>query len=144
MAAEKKKKTTGYDKYVNWKIFIIPVALLFVILLMPTPYGMKDVGTEYKLGPQTVVNYITQRLFNTFSSDSEQWQLITAQVMERNMRMGALSKKSFLKRNLNWAKNYDIPVDHKNFEKTYTYIKEKVTEEKPGISKSPLPWQPLW
>jgi anion transporter len=129
MAAEKKKKTTGYDKYVNWKIFIIPVALLFVILLMPTPYGMKDVGTEYKLGPQTVVNYITQRLFNTFSSDSEQWQLITAQVMERNMRMGALSKKSFLKRNLNWAKNYDIPVDHKNFEKTYTYIKEKVTEE---------------
>lgn len=129
MAAEKKKKTTGYDKYVNWKIFIIPVALLFVILLMPTPYGMKDVGTEYKLGPKTVVNYITQRLFNTFSSDSEQWQLITAQVMERNMRMGALSKKSFLKRNLKWAKNYDIPVDHKNFEKAYAYIKEKVTEE---------------
>ncbi|MBT7261569.1 MAG: hypothetical protein HN888_10685, partial [Desulfobacula sp.] len=44
---KKEKQATGYDKYINWKIFIIPVVLLFAVLLMPTPYGMKDVGTEF-------------------------------------------------------------------------------------------------
>ena len=55
MADDTKKKATGYDKYVNWKIFFIPVALLCAVLLMPTPYGMKDVGTEYKVGPRAVL-----------------------------------------------------------------------------------------
>ena len=67
MAAQIQKKATGYDKYVNWKIFFIPVVLLFVILSIPTPYGMKDVGTEYKVGPRAVVNFFTQALFNRAS-----------------------------------------------------------------------------
>jgi hypothetical protein len=41
--AEAKKKATGYDKYVDWKLFFIPVVLFFLILVLPTPYGMKDV-----------------------------------------------------------------------------------------------------
>jgi len=59
--AKKEKKVTGYDKYVDWKMFSIPVALLFVLLLIPTPYGMKDVGTEYRIGPKAVVEHITKR-----------------------------------------------------------------------------------
>jgi sodium-dependent dicarboxylate transporter 2/3/5 len=129
MAVEKKQKATGYDKYVEWKIFILPVVLLFGILMMPIPYGMKDVGTEYKVGPKAVVNYLTRTLFNKPSSDVEQWQLITAQMMERNMRMGALHKKGFLKRDLMWAKKYNIPLDQKNFEKAVAHIKEKVSDE---------------
>jgi anion transporter len=129
MAVEKKQKATGYDKYVEWKIFILPVVLLFGILMMPTPYDMKDVGTEYKVGPKAVVNYLTRTLFNKPSSDVEQWQLITAQMMERNMRMGALHKKGFLKRDLMWAKKYNIPLDQKNFEKAVAHIKEKVSDE---------------
>lgn len=46
MAQSTVKKTTGYDKYVDWKIFIFPVTLFFAILFMPTPDGMKDVGME--------------------------------------------------------------------------------------------------
>ena len=38
MESSPSKKATGYDKYVDWKIFSIPVVLLFVILFMPTPY----------------------------------------------------------------------------------------------------------
>ncbi|UCE54441.1 MAG: DASS family sodium-coupled anion symporter [Desulfobacterales bacterium] len=129
MAVEKKQKATGYDKYVEWKIFILPVVLLFGILMMPTPYGMKDVGTEYKVGPKAVVNYLTRTLYNKPSSDVEQWQLITAQMMERNMRMGALHKKGFLKRDLMWAKKYNIPLDQKNFKKAVAHIKEKVSDE---------------
>ena len=76
MAAQIQKKATGYDKYVNWKIFFIPVVLLFVVLSIPTPYGMKDVGTEYKVAPTVVVNFITQSLFNEKSVDAEQWELL--------------------------------------------------------------------
>ena len=56
MTEKSRKKQTGYDKYVNWKVFCFPVALLFVMLFMPTPHGMKDVGMEYKVGPTAAVN----------------------------------------------------------------------------------------
>jgi hypothetical protein len=127
--AETKKKATGYDKYVNWKLFIIPVALFFIVLIMPTPYGMKDVGTEVKVGPKAVVNFITMELFNEKSATVTQWQLLVAQIAERNMRMGALSKQRFLQRNINWAKKYDIPVDADNFKRAQEFVKDRVSDE---------------
>ncbi len=129
MATQTTKKTTGYDKYVNWKIFIIPVALLFIILFMPTPYGMKDVGTEYRVGPKAAINFITQSLFEKKSEDAKQWELICAQIMEQNMQMGALSKNSFLKRDLKWAKSYKIQADKVNFEKSLAYVTKNVSDE---------------
>ena len=127
--ADKQKKKTGYDKYVDWKMFFIPVALFFLILLLPTPYGMKDVGTEFNVGPNRIVNFITQNLFDRPSSDVEQWQLITARMMEQNMQMGALSKKRFLSRNLKWCNQYKISADQKNFEKAQLFIKENISDE---------------
>jgi sodium-dependent dicarboxylate transporter 2/3/5 len=129
MAEDKKKKATGYDKYVNWKLFIFPVILFALILMMPTPYGMKDVGTEYQVGPKAVVKFIVQKLFNTGPSDAEQWQLATAQMMEQNMQMGALGKKRFLKRDYKWARQYKIPVDKTNFERAYQHIEQSVPED---------------
>ena len=129
MAGGKKKKGTGYDKYVDWKIFSIPVVLFFVILLLPTPGGMKDVGTEFKVGPLHVINMISQNLFEKPSSDVEQWQLLTAQIMEQNMQMGALSKKRFLSRNIKWCKGYGIQADKKNFEASQRYVEQNVSEE---------------
>jgi hypothetical protein len=61
---------------------------------------MKDVGAEYSAGPKHVIQHITQKLFNSTSSDAEQWQLLAAQVIEHNMQMGAMSKARFLKRDL--------------------------------------------
>jgi len=129
MAEDKKKKTTGYDKYVNWKLFIFPVILFALILMMPTPYGMRDVGTEYQVGPKAVVKLIVQKLFNTSPSDAEQWHLAAAQMMEQNMQMGALGKKRFLKRDYKWARQYKIPVDKTNFERAYQYIEQNVPED---------------
>jgi len=125
---KKEKPVTGYDKYINWKIFIIPVVLLFAVLLMPTPYGMKDVGTEFKVGPKVVVNHITKELFGKAGSDVEQWQLLTAEIMEQNMRLGALQKERFLKRDIRWCKKYNISASQKNFDKAHEYIKIKVNE----------------
>ncbi len=126
---KKEKPVTGYDKYINWKIFIIPVVLLFAVLLMPTPYGMKDVGTEFKVGPKAVVNHITRELFGKAGSDAEQWQLLTATMMEQNMRLGALQKERFLKRDIRWCKKYNISASQKNFDKAHEYIKINVNED---------------
>jgi len=130
MAEKAKKKVAGYDKYVNWKIFIIPVLVFFGLLIMPTPYGMKDVATEYKVGPKTVVNFLTTELFGQKSADVAQWQLLTAQMMERNMRMGALTKDRFLKRDLKWCKKYKIQADAVNFKKARNYIKDNISDKR--------------
>jgi len=127
--AEAKKKATGYDKYVDWKLFFIPVVLFFVILVLPTPYGMKDVGTEFNVGPKAVVNLITTELFSKNSSDTAQWELLTAQIMERNMRMGAFSRDRFLKRNLKWCKKYKIQADTDNLKKSHAFIEESVSDQ---------------
>ncbi|MBS3758997.1 MAG: anion permease, partial [Desulfobacterales bacterium] len=129
MAGEKKQKVTGYDKYVDWKIFSVPVVLFFLILLLPTPYGMKDVGTEYRIGPKAVVGHITQRLFEEKSTEVDQWQLLTARMMEQNLQMGALSKNRFMERDMGWCKKYDIPVDAHNFKKAKVFIENEVPKE---------------
>ncbi|MBU8910883.1 MAG: DASS family sodium-coupled anion symporter [Desulfobacterales bacterium] len=127
---KKEKKATGYDKYINWKMFIIPVVLFIAVLLMPTPYGMKDVGAEYKVGPKTVVKHITKELFDTDSSDAEQWQLLTARIMEKNIRMGALNKTRFLKRDIKWCNKNKIEAGQNNFDKAYDFIKTNIEEDK--------------
>jgi anion transporter len=126
---EAREKATGYDKYVDWKLFFIPVVLFFAVLLLPTHHGMKDVGTEFKVGPKAVVNFITKELFEKESADVDQWQLVAAQMMERNMRMGALSKDRFLKRDFKWCKKYEIQAVAANFEKAHNYIKDQISDE---------------
>jgi anion transporter len=127
--AQAKKKATGYDKFVNWKLLIIPVVLFAAILILPTPGGMKKVGMQYSVGPKVVINYISKQLFAKGSSDVEQWQVLAARMMEQNMQMGALSKKRFLSRDAKWAKKYKIPVDNANFKRAYEYVDQNVSEE---------------
>ena len=123
------RKATGYDKYIDWKMFSIPVVLLFALLFMPTPYGMKDVGTEYRIGPKAVVNHITQGLFGIDRTDAQQWQLLAAQIMEQNMSMGALNRERYLKRDIKWAKSYKINADLANFDKARAFIDTQVSDE---------------
>ena len=124
-----KKKVTGYDKYIDWKIFSIPTILLIVLLLIPTPYGMKDVGMEYQIGSKKVTSHITKELFQKSSSDVEQWQIVAAQIMEQNMQIGALTKERFLKRDAKWCKKYKIAADKTNLERAMTYVKDQVPPE---------------
>ena len=131
MATQKEKqKARGYDKYVDWKMFIIPVVLFALLLMMPMPDGMKDVGMEYNVGPKAVKNFFTTSLFGVESNVSEQWQLITAQVMEQNMGMGAFAKNRFMSRDSKWCQKYDIEADAKNLDKAKQYIDTQVSDEK--------------
>lgn len=129
MAKETKKKSTGYDKYIDWKLFAVPVVLFFLILILPTSEGMKDVGTEYKVGPKVVVEHITRALFNTSSADALQWQLLTAEIMEQNLQMGALSKARFLSRNLKWLQRYGIQADAANLVRAREFIEDNVSDD---------------
>ncbi|MDY6825309.1 MAG: DASS family sodium-coupled anion symporter [Thermodesulfobacteriota bacterium] len=131
MSGKKDKiKVSGYDKYIDWKIFIVPVVLCGLILALPTSKGMKDVGVEYEVGPTAVVDFLTKTLFDNTSESVAQWQLLTAQIMERNVQMGALSKDRFLERNIKWCSNYNIPADKENFRKAHAFIAEQVTAER--------------
>ncbi|WP_319543261.1 DASS family sodium-coupled anion symporter [uncultured Pseudodesulfovibrio sp.] len=127
--AQEKKKATGYDKFVNWKLLIIPVILFTVILLLPIPDGMKNVGMQYSVGPKVVTQYIAQEVFGKKSADCTQWEVLTARMMEQNMRMGALSKERFVKRDLKWAKKYKIPADSTNFQRAMQYVVESIPPE---------------
>ncbi len=126
---KEKKKATGYDKYVNWKLMIIPVILFFAILILPTPGSMQEVGIQYKVGPGAVHAFLAENIFQKKVSDLEQWQLAGVQMMEQNMRMGAMSKARFLKRDAKWAKKYKIPVDSTNFKRVMEYMEQNVPEE---------------
>jgi anion transporter len=126
---QEKNKPTGYDKYVDWKIFIFPVVLFFVVLVLPTPNSMVKVGTQYKVGPKAVINLLTEELFQQNSSDVEQWQLLTAKIMEQNMRMGALSKDRFMKRDAKWCKKYKLACSDSNFKKAHAFIETNLDDQ---------------
>lgn len=120
----KQKKATGYDKYIDWKIFSLPVVLLSAILIMPPTAGMRDVGVEYALGGKTVINHLSKILFEKESSeDLEQWQLLACQVMEQSIQMGANSRDRFLSRDLKWCRANKIPASRKNLEAALAFIR---------------------
>ena len=121
MTAEK-KKATGYDKYIDWKVFIFPVVILFLILLLPATKGMRDVGTEYGVGPQIATENIAQTLFGKQLSDLEQWQVLTCQIMEKSTHTGAMTRARFLKRDIKWCKSHGIAVDKVNLARAMEYV----------------------
>jgi anion transporter len=104
-------------------MFIIPVVLFFLILALPAPKGMKDVGTEYSVGPRAVIDFITTSLFDKSSTEAEQWQLLVAQMMQQNLDMGALSHERFLSRDLGWCRKYGIETQAANFDKAQQFVK---------------------
>ncbi len=129
MTKEAKIKATGYDKYVDWKFFVVPVVLFFLILFLPTSKGMKDVGTEYKVGPKAVISFLTEKIFNSSPAHAEQWQLLTSQIMEQNMRMGALTRERFLKRDFKWCKKYNLQTDPINFDAAHQYVEKNISDD---------------
>ena len=116
------KKAVGYDKYIEWKVFIFPVIILILMLLMPATRGMRDVATEYSVGPKAVVSFIAKSMFEKPAEDVEQWQMLTCRIMERSMRNGAMKRERFLDRDIKWCKKNAIPVDSANLARAHEYV----------------------
>jgi len=72
-----KKKASGYDKYINWKTFSIPLGVLILLLIMPTPKSMIDMASKvdplgYMLasGCRTITDNINKKLHpNAFEAE---------------------------------------------------------------------------
>ena len=131
-----KKKATGYDKYIDWKMFIFPVVLLSAIMLMPPTSGMRDVGTEYSVGPHIVVDSLARQLFDSPAPDLEQWQLLTCRIMEQSMRNGAMNRASFVRRDEKWCKKSGIPVDRANLARAQEFVSTLGDESYKTVMKS--------
>lgn len=103
-----KHKATGYDKYIDWSVFIFPVLILVTMLVMPPLKGIQDVGTEYALGEKVAIERLAQHLFQKPAPDLEQWQLLTVRMMEKSMRIGAMSREAFLARDVTWCRKQGV------------------------------------
>ena len=124
-----KPRTSGYDKYVNHPVFVLIVVAFALLLLMPTPESMRDVGLEYALGRQYVLEYYARELFGTTYNQGEQWQAATARALEAGMMQGISSKKAMLKRDRRALANMGVAMPAEHFD-AYHAALERLTDQR--------------
>jgi len=129
MADDAKKQAKGYDKYINWKVFVIPLGLLLFMLFIPTPKSMLKVGVEYAYGPQYVQAYFARTLFDARPQDLSQWQVQMVRMMEGAVRQSSFSHAAFLKKGEKWCKDHDIPSTKEHLEQIRAFAQTFSPEE---------------
>ena len=127
------KKATGYDRYIDWKMFAIPLVLFILILVLPTPDSMMRVGAEYSLGPKYVHQLLSKELFSADYSELVQWQLQTIGMMEASINKAAFGYQNFLKRDQKWAKKAGVEVSAANLAKIREVAKNLGKEKFEGL-----------
>ncbi|MBW1709272.1 MAG: DASS family sodium-coupled anion symporter [Deltaproteobacteria bacterium] len=123
------KKATGYDKFINWKTFIIPLGLMIVLLFIPTPKSMLDVGVEYSIGPQYVQELFSKELFSSPAEELSQWQILMIRMMETSINKSSFSQKNFLARDEKWCEKNNIVSSKKHLAQVKEFTK-KIPPEK--------------
>jgi anion transporter len=108
MSQANKPKVTGYDRYINWRLFAIPLVLFIGILLIPTPRSMLQVGAEYALGPTWVREHFAREVFGTEFQGLNQWQVQTVQMMKVSVDRSSFGQAAFLARSAGWCAKNDI------------------------------------
>ena len=126
---EAKKKLSGYDKYVDWRLFSIPVGVLILLLFIPLPKSMLDVGIEYSLGPKHVRGFIAEELFNTKITELSQWQIQMIRMMERSIQKSSFSLTSFIERDEKWCETNSIPTTKEHLDKVIASAVKITPEE---------------
>jgi len=125
-------KATGYDRYIDWKLFSIPLGLFILILLIPTPNSMLQVGAEYTLGSKYVREYLGQEVFKQKFQELNRWESQMVMLMEASVDKAAFGYKQFLKRDLKWAKKAKVETNQANLKlimaKAATIAPEKFEE----------------
>jgi solute carrier family 13 (sodium-dependent dicarboxylate transporter), member 2/3/5 len=119
-----KAKLSGYDKYINWKLFSVPLALLILLLIIPTPSSMLDVGVEYSMGPKYAREFFAQELFQQPVNDLEQWQVQMVRMMEQSVQMTSFVRDGFLKRSHRWAEQQNIPSTPEHIEQIHEFTRQ--------------------
>ncbi|WP_028322614.1 SLC13 family permease [Desulfatiglans anilini] len=121
---DKREKPSGYDKYINWKLFIFPLGILVLLLAMPTPKSMLDVGVEYAFGPKYVQEFFAGELFGEQTEELQQWQILMVRMMEASLQKSAYGHAAFLKRNQKWCKENDITCTKSHLEQVMSFAEQ--------------------
>jgi solute carrier family 13 (sodium-dependent dicarboxylate transporter), member 2/3/5 len=122
--AEEKKKITGYDKFVDWKLFTIPLGLLILMLAIPTPRSMLDVGVEVILGPKYVQEHFAKELFGKPTGELAQWEVQMVRMMDGFMRQASFGQDLFLKADERWCRDNKVPSTKKHLEQVLAFARE--------------------
>ncbi len=108
---------TAYDKYVDYPKLGIAAALFAILLAIPIPRSMLDVGVEFAAGQQHVYEFYTQRLFGQPYGEVEQWQARTVEILEANMRQGAFGREIVLGRDRRATRKLGVAVRADHFDR---------------------------
>jgi solute carrier family 13 (sodium-dependent dicarboxylate transporter), member 2/3/5 len=119
-----KAKPSGYDKFINWKVFSIPLALLLIMIIIPTPKSMLDVGVEYSMGSKYAQEFFASELFQKKVVELEQWQVQMVRMMEKSVQMTSLVQESFLKRNQRWCEQNSIPSNPEHLAQVQEFARQ--------------------
>jgi sodium-dependent dicarboxylate transporter 2/3/5 len=125
---QSKKKPSGYDRYIDWRLFSLPVGVLVLLLFLPTPKSMLDVGVEYALGPKHVQTFLAKELFNTETTELSQWQIQMVRMMETSIQKSSFSRGSFVQRNEKWCETNNIPTTKAHLEQVMVFTKQMTPE----------------
>ena len=115
MADSQAEKPRGYDKYVNYKTLSIALGLFAILLVMPVPRSMRDVAVEYAVGETAVLDFYSQELFGRPFNEVEQWQALSARILEKDMRRGALSRSAVRRQTQRQVERMGLAVDPAHF-----------------------------
>jgi len=115
MADHSAEKPRGYDKYVNYKTLSVALGLFVALLAMPVPGSMRDVAVEYAVGEKAVLEFFSQELFGRPFNQAEQWQVLSARILEKNMRRGALTRPTVQRQTLRQVERMGLTVEPEHF-----------------------------
>jgi anion transporter len=119
-----KAKLSGYDKFINWKIFSIPLGLLLLLIIIPTPKSMLDVGVEYSMGPKYAQEYFASELFGQRVNDLDQWQVQMVRMIEQSVQVTSFTRESFLRRSQRWCEQNNIPSSPEHLEQVREFTRQ--------------------
>ena len=129
MADTQAEKPRGYDKYVNYKTLAVAVGLFALLLAIPVPGSMRDVAVEYAVGEKAVLELYAQELFGRPFNEVEQWQALTARILEKNMRRGALARSSSLNQTQRQVERLGLAVDPAHFARFQELVESMSDQE---------------
>ena len=128
MTSASPKRESAYDRYIDYRRFVIAVAAFVVLIAIPIPESMLDVAVEYSMGKTYVLEFYSEELFGKELDEAEQWEKLTAQALEALMRQGALSKTMVMRREPSQLESMGIEVSPRHYE-SYRAVHREIDEE---------------
>jgi len=115
-------KARGYDRYVHYPTFLIAVGLFALLLAIPVPSSMRDVAVEYAAGEEVVLDFYARELFGRPFNEVEQWQALSARILEKNMRRGVLTRGTVLAQTPRQVERMGLGVELSHFEAFHAHL----------------------